>query len=130
MNDEGQYGDALTAPYWAAARRKELALQRCTACGAVQFYPRPFCLACQSDDVEWVPAGGGGVVYSMTTVRIQIAPEFEPPYIVALVELDEGPRILTNILGACEIGQRVRLAWKDRGAVPPLPVFEADDGKD
>jgi len=119
------YGDALTSPFWEAARRRALLIQRCRTCGEYQFYPRPFCLKCDADDLEWVRARGTGTVYAATTVRIQISPEFEPPYIVALVDLDEGPRILSNILApACVIGQRVRVTWKDREPDPPLPVFE------
>lgn len=118
------YGDALSAPFWEAARRYELVLQRCSACGAHQFYPRPFCIACDSDEVEWSPARGTGVVYSSTTVRISISPEHEPPYVVALVELDEGVRLVTNLPPDCPIGTRVRVAWKERAPAPPLPVFE------
>lgn len=119
------YGDPLTAPFWDAATRHELVIQRCQACGRHQFYPRPFCLACDSDNVIWVAAAGTGAVYALTTVRIQIAPPFEPPYIVALVELDEGPRLLATIVGSvCEISDRVRVAWQERVDGPPLAVFE------
>lgn len=118
------YGDALTAPFWAAAARRELLIQRCDACGRHQFYPRPYCLACQSDRVAWVPAGGAGTIYSQTTVHIQVVPEFSPPYTVALVELDEGPRLLGAIVdGETRIGDRVRVAWREREDAPPLPVF-------
>jgi uncharacterized OB-fold protein len=79
--------------------------------------------------MEWVPASGRATVYSMTTVRVKAAPGFEPPYVVAIVELDEGPRMLTNIeRGSTSIGGRVRLAWRDRAPDPPLPVFEPADG--
>jgi uncharacterized OB-fold protein len=119
------YGDALSAPFWEAAARRELILQRCAECGHWQFYPRPFCLACQSDNVGWQPAAGTGTVYSQTTVNIQIAPEFTPPYVVAVVELDEGPRLTTNIVnGDTQIGDKVKVAWRERENAPPLPVFE------
>ncbi len=119
-----EYGDALTAPFWAAAARHELIIQRCRACGAHQFYPRPFCLACESSDLFWVGAAGTGTVYSMTTVHMQVSPELVPPYVVAIVQLDEGPRLMTNIVdGACRIGDRVRVAWRERPGAPPLPVF-------
>lgn len=118
------HGDALTAPFWEAAIRGELAIQRCRACGTHQFYPRPFCLACDSTEMMWVTAAGTGTVYSMTTVRIQVSPELEPPYIVAIVQLDEGPRLMTNIVdGICRIGDRVQVAWRERADAPPLPVF-------
>lgn len=118
------YGDALTAPFWKAAARGELAIQRCRACGAHQFYPRPFCLACDSTDLLWVTAAGTGTVYSMTTVRMRVSQEFEPPYVVAIVQLDEGPRLMTNIVGgSCQIGDRVQVTWRKRRDAPPLPVF-------
>ena len=61
----------------------------------------------------------------MTTVRRKLLPGFDPPYIVAIVELDEGSRMLTNITSEfCRIGSRVRVAWKERDDAPPLPVFE------
>jgi uncharacterized OB-fold protein len=61
----------------------------------------------------------------VTTVRLQVIPELMPPYQVAIVELDEGPRLTTNIVGEpCIIGDRVQLAWRERPDAPPLPVFE------
>ncbi len=127
------YGDALTAPFWEATVRGELAIQRCRVCGAHQFYPRPFCLACDSTELVWVTAAGTGTVYSMTTVRMQVSPELEPPYIVAIVQLDEGPRLMTNIVdGMCRIGDRVQVAWLKRRDAPPLPVFRPasdDEGR-
>jgi len=64
-------------------------------------------------------------VYSITTVRKQWVPGFTPPYRVAIVELDEGPRLLTNIVnGEASIGTKVRVAWRDRSGLPPVPVFE------
>lgn len=114
----------MTAPFWEAAARRELIIQRCRACGAHQFYPRPFCLACDATDLVWVAAAGTGTVYSMTTVHMQVSPEFVPPYIVAIVQLDEGPRLMTNIVErACTIGDRVQVTWRERAGAPPLPVF-------
>ena len=127
MNDNANisYGDPISAPFWEAAARRELMIQRCRCCASYQFYARPFCILCDSDDVEWVAAKGTGTVYSMTTVRRKLLPGFDPPYIVAIVELDEGSRMLTNITSKfCRIGSRVRVAWKDRDDAPPLPVFE------
>ncbi len=118
------YGDALSAPFWEAATRHELVVQRCAACGHHQFYPRPYCLACQSDNIVWVQVAGGGTIYAQTTVHIQIAPDFTPPYTAALVELDEGPRLLTNIVGGeTQIGDEVRLMWRERDGESPLPIF-------
>ena len=120
-------GDPLTAPFWAAAASGRLLVQRCAGCGGHQLYPRPFCIGCQSDDVEWVPAAGTGTVYTMTTVHMEVGPDLEPPYVVAVVELDEGPRLLTNLLDRdLRIGDRVRVGWRPRGGLPPFPVFGRD----
>jgi hypothetical protein len=76
--------------------------------------------------VEWVPAAGTGTVHAATTVHMQVLPELEPPYVVALVELDEGPRLVTNLVEpAPAIGDRVELRWRERSDAPPLPVFTA-----
>jgi uncharacterized OB-fold protein len=123
------FGDALTAPFWSAAEARQLVVQRCGACGAFQFYPRPFCLACDAEQLDWVPVAGVGTVYAMTTVHLRVDPALEPPYVVALVELDEGPRLVTNLIGEpVGIGERVRVAWRERDGAPPLPVFERDGG--
>ncbi len=119
-------GDPISRPFWAGAERGELRIQRCADCGSHQFYPRPFCLSCDSSEVEWVTASGAGVVHSLTEVHIRILPELEPPYLVAVVELAEGPRLTTNIVdGPAAIGDRVRVRWRARADAPPVPVFAA-----
>ncbi|HLT21621.1 MAG TPA: Zn-ribbon domain-containing OB-fold protein [Thermomicrobiales bacterium] len=119
------YGDALTRPFWEAARQHKLLIQYCPDSDRYQFYPRPFDLATGSENVEWVEAKGTGVVHSMTTVHLKVSNLLEPPYVVALVELDEGVRMTTNIIGGeCEIGDRVELTWFERDdGLPPLPMF-------
>lgn len=123
-------GDPTTAEFWRATRERRLIVQHCISCDAFQFYPRPFCLSCFSRDVEWQQVSGRGTVYSKTTVRIPVIDEMPPPYVVGIVELDEGPRLTTNLVGVePAIGDRVIVAWHERGELPPLPVFErlADD---
>ena len=127
---EPGYGDALSRPYWAAAAEGRLVVQRCEACGAHQFYPRPFCLACQ-EEVEWVETSGRGEIYSLTINHLKLDPELQPPYYVALVRLEEGPVLLTRIVDAAgepmsagaTIGDPVVVAWHPRADAPPLPVF-------
>jgi len=117
------HGDALSRPFWEAAERNQLLIQRCTGCGVHQFYPRPFCLRCDGT-VEWVEARGTGWVYSRTTIRIPAGAGLEVPYVSAIVELDEGPRILTTLTDpALPIGAAVRVAWRARENAPPVPVF-------
>lgn len=118
------YDDPTTRPFWEAAWRHELLIQRCVACGSHQFYPRPFCLACEAAAPIWVRASGSGVIYALTEVHLKLGAEFTPPYTVALIELDEGPRMLSTIEGPpCSIGDRVQIAWRSRDAAPPLPIF-------
>ena len=116
--------DPTTEPFWRACLEGRLTVQRCAACGSHQFYPRPFCLSCESSDLEWVDASGSGTIYSITTVRIPVSDELQTPYLLALVDLDEGPRLLTNIdAGTASIGDRVEVQWRSRKGLPPLPVF-------
>lgn len=115
--------DPTTRQYWTAVSEHRLLVQRCSRCDHHQFYPRPFCLACGSRQVAWQQVSGRGSVYSMTTVHIQVHPQLPPPYVVALVELDEGPRLLTNIVGDCAIGDVVQVRWDDRGDLV-VPVFQ------
>ena len=89
-----------TAEFWAGARRGELRIQRCRACGNAYFYPRPICPRCNSTDVEWFTASGRGRLYSYV-INHRAPPNFRDyaPYVIAVVELDEGPRMMTNIVG-------------------------------
>lgn len=119
--------DPTTEAFWQACKQERLLVQLCTNCGARQLYPRPFCLGCEGRDLAWVESPGRGTVYSVTTIRIPVIEELPPPYQLALVDLDQGARLLTNIQGThVLIGARVRLAWRRREGLPPLPVFEAD----
>jgi uncharacterized OB-fold protein len=115
----------MTRQYWAATAEHRLLVQRCAGCGHHQFYPRPFCLACSSRRIAWQQVTGRGWVYSLTTVRIPVHPDLPPPYVVALVDLDEGPRLLTNLAGECAIGDRVRVHWERRDDLV-VPVFATD----
>lgn len=89
-----------TQHYWDGAKRGELLLQTCNSCNHTYFPPRPFCPECGSRDVAVVKASGKGRLYSYIINHMK-APGYEPPFAVAVVELEEGPRIMTNIL-ECE----------------------------
>jgi len=117
--------DPTTEPFWAACAQHRLIVQRCTGCGVHQHYPRPYCLTCDGRDMEWADTTGRGTIYALTVMRLPVIPELVPPYLLALVDLDEGVRMLTNIAGdTARIGDRVMLMWRDRtGGLPPLPVF-------
>lgn len=110
---------ASSQPFWDAARRHELQLQRCGSCGAVVFYPRELCSECLSSELSWIEASGRGTVYSYTIAEAPTHPAFaeDVPYIVAIVELAEGPRLTTNIVGcepaAMHIGMPVVATYDD-----------------
>lgn len=117
--------DPTTAPFWEAALDGRLVVQRCRACNASQLYPRPFCLRCESTELDWADASGRGRVYSMTTNHLQVRPDLEPPYVIALVELDEGPRLLMHIDGEVAIDDEVGIGWVDRSGELPVLVARA-----
>ena len=84
--------------YWEGARQGELRLQACNSCSETYFPPRPFCPKCGSRDVKVVKASGKGRLYSYIINHLP-SPGFTPPFTVAIVELEEGPRLMTNLLG-------------------------------
>ena len=117
--------DGETQPFWDGVGAGRLRLQRCRVCARFVFYPRSVCPHCMAADLEWVDASGTGVVHAFTVVH-RAAPGFadEAPYVVALVELAEGPRMMTRLLGVApgeaEIGMAVEVAIEGE---PPLPYF-------
>jgi uncharacterized protein len=123
---------AHSAPFWAAAREHRLVLQRCHACGAIQHYPRPWCTTCLSEDLGWVDSPGVGTLYSFTVIRRTANPAFAPlvPYVYGLVDLDEGPRFTTNVVGCpvedVAIGMRVRVRFEDVDGSGTLVLFAPD----
>jgi len=90
--------DNVSAHFWAEAAAGRLVLQRCTACGETQFYPRAMCVHC-GGDTAWEEASGSGRVHTFTVIRQNLARPFASlgPYVVAMVELDEGPRMMSNV---------------------------------
>jgi uncharacterized OB-fold protein len=121
--------DPGTRPFWDAAREGRLSIPRCRACGRHHFYPRELCPHCHSDDLEWVDALGTGEIYSFTIARKPAGPVFaaDVPYVVALITLDEGPRMLTNIVTddveRVRIGDRVRVHFDAVTDELTLPKF-------
>jgi uncharacterized OB-fold protein len=120
----------ITAPFWESTQRKELVLQWCNACGAVIHYPRALCPSCLADDLEFRTASGKGTIYAFTVVHRAGNPTMETrvPYVVALVELEEGTRMLSNVVG-CEprevrVGMPVQVSWEELSDGRALPLFE------
>jgi uncharacterized protein len=117
------------APYWKALSQGVLLIQRCTDCGQVRHPPRPRCGQCASAEHSWEAASGFGTVYSFTIVRHPPNPELADrvPYVVALIELDEGPRLVSNVIGVdperVTISQRVQVQFDPVGDGTVLPRF-------
>ena len=118
-----------TEPYWEGTRRGELRLQRCASCSNVFFYPRSACPRCGSSEVAWFTATGHGRLHTYV-ISHRAAPGFEDevPYAIAVVELEEGPRLLTNIVGvsntpeALELDMDLEVDFEPRGD-QAVPVF-------
>lgn len=122
--------DADTRPFWEAAKQHKLSIQKCGACGKHVFYPRRYCNHCNSAaPLEWVEAKGTGTVYTYTVARRPASRAFEGdvPYVVALIDLDEGARMMSGIVGCpveqVKIGMRVRVVFDDVTPDISLPKF-------
>jgi uncharacterized OB-fold protein len=124
--------DAESAPFWSATLENRLLVQRCTACGHAQLYGRALCMNCHASALEWVEACGRGTIYSRTIIRQNPSRSFRHmiPFVVALVDLDEGPRVMTNVVGsdpdAVAIGARVKVLFEPVSDAAALPLFELD----
>ena len=117
-------------PFWDATGEGRIDLPRCTSCGLVVFYPRGVCPDCQSTDLVWETMAGTGEVYSFSITRSGGSRRWREhlPYVVAYVKLDEGPTMLTNVVGCdpetVEIGMRVKAVFDDTGEGHALVRFE------
>ena len=87
-----------TKEYWDGLKRHELRIQRCSDCSQFYFFPRPFCPHCQSQNVQWQTVSGKGKLHSYVIAH-RGHPAFDAPYVIAMVQLDEGPKMMTNIVG-------------------------------
>jgi hypothetical protein len=117
------------APFFAAARRRELVVQRCAGCGLLRFPPRELCSRCWSRDADWTPVSGRGEVFSFYWMHQVYHPGFaaEVPYAVVVVALEEGPHVLSNLLGCTRaqlrIGLPVEVTFEDLSEAVTLPKF-------
>ncbi|MBI3972022.1 MAG: OB-fold domain-containing protein, partial [Chloroflexi bacterium] len=121
-----------TQPFWDSVRAHAMAIQWCAACERYVFYPRALCPYCLGSALAWRPISGRGTLYAFTIVHRALAPEFQPdvPYVVALVELDEGIRLMTTIADVppdpahVRMGMPVEVAYDDITAEVTLPRFQ------
>jgi uncharacterized OB-fold protein len=121
--------DAETRPYWEACREGRLLIKRCGACGRAHFYPRPFCPHCWSTDVAWEEASGRATLYTYSVVHRNDLPPWPErvPYVAAIVDLAEGPRMMTNVVD-CDpadvaIGMDLVVTVRDEPQHYSVPVF-------
>ena len=121
--------DWQTLAYWEGCGRGELVLQRCSSCDLVQHRPRGVCAHCLSSDLEHFVASGRGVVYSCTVIHQNGIPPFRDacPYVLAYVDLEEGPRLMTNVVGCdpetVEVGMDVMVEFVPAGEGLGVPRF-------
>ncbi len=119
-----------TREFWQATKDGKLTYQKCDDCGAIVFYPRQHCTSCVGGNLSWHTASGRGTVYTFSVVRKAEHPFFrgQVPYAVAWIDLDEGPRLLSNIIGVDDpanditVGQRVMVEWEIHDDLA-LPLF-------
>ncbi len=128
--------DPITKPFWASVKGRAMQLQRCGACGRFVFFPRVLCPYCFSDALEWTPVSGRGVVHAFTIPHRHPLPAFQPdlPYVVAIVELAEGARMMTNLVDVppdpaqIAVGMPVEVVYDDVTAEVTLPKFRPRAG--
>ena len=118
-------------PFWEGCRQGKLLLQYCDQCQQHQFYPRLYCMHCGSSNVRWISASGRGVIYSYTVIHQNKSPEFvqDTPYNVVVVQLAEGPRLMSTIvetgLAELRIDMPVTVVFDVVSEVIHLPRFKA-----
>jgi uncharacterized protein len=121
--------DDETQPFWDAARAGKLLIKRCADCGRAHFYPRPFCPFCWSAAVSWEAASGQAALYTWSVVHHNDLPPFSEriPYVAAVVDLAEGPRMMTNVVDCdpdrLEVGMRLHVAYRELADDVTVPVF-------
>lgn len=121
--------DENSQPWWDACREHKLLVQRCGGCGKAQLYPRPFCAKCWSEDLAWEEASGRATLYTWSIVYSNDLPPFGPrvPYVAAVVDLEEGPRIMTNLydveLDAITANMALTVGFRKETDAITLPVF-------
>jgi uncharacterized OB-fold protein len=127
--------DLETQPFWDAAREQRLLIKHCNACGEYHFYPRPFCPSCWSEDVEWYDASGRATLYTWSVVYQNDLPPWPArvPYIAAVVDLAEGPRMQTNVV-ECEFdalrdGMELEVVFHATSDDFTIPVFRPATSK-
>lgn len=119
-----------SAPFWDGTRRHELLIQKCRGCGRFRFYPRSICPDCLSYEADWLKVSGRGRIYSFTISHRYLSPGFKAdvPYNIAIVELEEGVRLMSNIVGCrnedLRVGLPVEVVFEDVTSEITIPKFK------
>lgn len=123
----------LTQPFWEATAKKQLVIQRCADCRAWVWCPRPACVECGSERLQWTPVSGRGKIFAFSVIREVVgrslrAFEGDIPYVAAWIDLDEGPRLLSNIVDCpiekVRIGMEVEALFEEAAPGIFLPKFK------
>jgi len=118
-----------THPYWDGCKSGKLLLPKCRACGTIFFFPNNFCVACLSEDIEWIEASGKGTMHTFSIIRRPPSDAFaaDVPYVVALIDLEEGPRMMSNLVGIqaeqARVGMPVKVVFEKITEEITLPKF-------
>jgi uncharacterized OB-fold protein len=123
---------ALTEPFWDAAARAELVRQVCDRCGQSFFTPRLACPRCLSEAWTWTQSSGRGELYSFTVCHRAPQPGFDIPYVLAIIDLEEGWSMLSNVVDCdaadLQLGAQVEVRWLRLEGGLTLPVFRPRSG--
>lgn len=118
-----------TAPFWEGCKKEQLLIQQCRHCGHYQFYPRLMCTNCMNREVDWIEASGKGKVKTYTIIHRAISEAYmkEAPYVLAIIELEEGPTMMSNVIN-CDpekvyIGQEVEVTFEKWSEEVTIPKF-------
>jgi uncharacterized protein len=118
---------AISRPFWDACREGRLTIQRCQDCGTHIFLPQAFCPNCLGRSLSWIQSSGAGSVVTYTVVWRPQTPAFEVPYVIAVIRLDEGVEMLTNLIDVepeqVSVGARARVVFTDVAEHMTLPFF-------
>ncbi|MHA6730202.1 Zn-ribbon domain-containing OB-fold protein [Devosia sp. A369] len=129
MSSEPNLANGDSQSFWAGVRQRKLLLQQCQACSVFQFPPRHHCANCWEGELAWIQSSGTGTIESFTIVRRAPIAKFRArvPYVVVAVRLEEGPRMITNLIGEdaldVQIGDRVQVDFSDTDTGEALPQF-------
>jgi hypothetical protein len=122
----------ISQPFWDGTAQGQFRVPECQACGHRFFGPEPACVRCQSRKLGWASLDGSGVVYSFTEVHVPPEPGYEVPYVLAVIELDDGPAVFSHLVGAAaanpRVGMRVTLAFRTGADGVALPVHVEASG--